>query len=66
VEAVRPYLEGIAKNLADKLYGPKGPLWGTKLTQIENLLLELREVGVRSAAVTCHTKRQVHGQTGPG
>jgi hypothetical protein len=44
VEAVRPYLEGVAKNLADKLYGPNGPPWGTKLTQIEDLLLELREV----------------------
>ncbi len=44
VEAVRPYLEGVAKNLADKLYGPRGPAWGTKFTQIEDLLLELREV----------------------
>jgi hypothetical protein len=44
VEAVRPYLEGVAKNLADKLYGPQGPPWGTKLTQIEDLLLELRDV----------------------
>ena len=44
VEAVRPYLEGVAKNLADKLYGPNGPPWGTKLTQIEDLLLELREL----------------------
>jgi len=42
VEAVRPYLEGVAKNLADKLYGPNGPPWGTKLTQIEDLLLEIR------------------------
>ena len=44
VEEVRPYLEGVAKNLVDKLYGPKGPPWGTKLTAIEDLLLELREV----------------------
>ena len=44
VETARPYLEGVAKNLADKLYGPTGPPWGTKLTQIEDLLLELREV----------------------
>lgn len=44
VEAVRPYLEGVAKNLADKFYGPNGPPWGTKLTQIEDLLLELREL----------------------
>jgi hypothetical protein len=44
IEAVRPYLEGVAKNLADKLYGPNGPPWGTQLTQIEDLLLELRDV----------------------
>ncbi len=44
VEEVRPYVEGVAKNLVDKLYGPKGPAWGTKLTEIEDLLLEIREV----------------------
>jgi hypothetical protein len=44
VENVRPYIDGVAKNLADKLYGPDGPPWGTKLTEIEDLLLELREV----------------------
>ena len=44
VESVRPYLEGVAKNLADKLYGPSGPPWGTKLTPIEDILLELREL----------------------
>src|ERR1700685_4407058 len=44
IEAVRPYLEGVAKNLADKLYGPRGPAWDTRLTQIEDLLLELRDV----------------------
>src|SRR4051794_18890170 len=43
VEAVRPYLDGVAKNLADKLYGPAGPPWGTRLTEIEDLLLELRD-----------------------
>jgi hypothetical protein len=44
VEEVRPYVEGVAKNLVDKLYGPDGPAWGTKLTQIEDLLLAIREV----------------------
>ena len=44
VEELRPYVEGVAKNLVDKLYGPKGPAWGTKLTQIEDVLLEIREV----------------------
>ena len=44
VEELRPYVEGVAKNLVDKLYGPKGPAWGTTLTQIEDVLLEIREV----------------------
>jgi hypothetical protein len=43
VEQVRPYVEGVAKNLVDKLYGPDGPPWGTKLSDIEKLLLDLRE-----------------------
>lgn len=44
VENVRPYVEGVAKNLVEKLYGPHGPAWGTKLADLEHLLLELREV----------------------
>lgn len=44
VEEVRPYVEGVAKNLVEKRYGPQGPAWGTKLTEIEDLLLEIREV----------------------
>ena len=43
-EQVRDYVEGVAKNLVDKLYGPDGPPWGTTLTDIEDLLLEVREV----------------------
>jgi hypothetical protein len=44
VEELRPYVEGVAKNLVDKLYGPQGPAWGTRLTEIEDVLLEIREV----------------------
>jgi hypothetical protein len=43
-EMVRAYVEGVAKNLVDRLYGPDGPPWGTTLTDIEDLLLEVREV----------------------
>ena len=43
VEEVRPYVEGVAKNLIDKLYGPDGPPWGTKLTQIEDLFVAIRD-----------------------
>ena len=44
VEEVRPYVEGVAKNLIDKLYGPEGPPWGTKLTDLEDLFVALRDV----------------------
>ncbi len=44
VDEVRPYVEGVAKNLVDKLYGPRGPAWGTTLTDIEDLLLDIRQV----------------------
>ena len=44
VEELRPYVEGVAKNLIEKLYGPQGPAWGTKLTEIEDVLLEIREM----------------------
>ena len=44
VEEVRPYIEGVAKNLIDKLYGPDGPAWGTQLTQIEDLFVAIRDV----------------------
>src|ERR1700676_1681714 len=44
VEELRPYVEGVAKNLVEKLYGFQGPAWGTKLTEIEDVLLEIREV----------------------
>src|SRR5580704_11929722 len=44
VEDLRPYVEGVAKNLVEKLYGSQGPAWGTKLTEIEDVLLEIREV----------------------
>jgi hypothetical protein len=43
VEEVRPYVEAVAKNLIDKLYGPDGPAWGTQLTELEDLFLALRQ-----------------------
>jgi hypothetical protein len=44
VEELRSYVEGVAKNLVEKLYGSRGPTWGTKLTQIEDVFLEIREM----------------------
>jgi hypothetical protein len=44
VEALRPYLEGVAKKLAHDLFGPKGPQWGTSLTELEDIALQTRTI----------------------
>src|SRR5207244_3854359 len=44
VEALRPYLEGVAKKLAHDLFGPKGPAWGTSLTELEDFALQTRAI----------------------
>jgi hypothetical protein len=41
---VRPYLEGVAKHLVDRLYGADGPAWGTRLTAIEDTIKAIRQV----------------------
>jgi hypothetical protein len=43
-DPVRPYLEGVAKSLVDRLYGPDGPAWGTRLTAIEDTIKAIRQV----------------------
>src|ERR1019366_6075677 len=43
-EEVRPYVEGVAKNLVDKLYGPAGLPWGVTLTEREDVCLGVRAV----------------------
>lgn len=43
-DPVRPYLEGVAKCLVDRLYGEHGPAWGTKLSAIEDTILAIRHV----------------------
>ena len=43
VDEIQPYLRGVAKHLLDTLYGPAGPPWGTSLSQIEDLLMEVRD-----------------------
>lgn len=43
-DPVRPYLEGVAKSLVDRLYGEKGPAWGTKLSEMEDTILAIRQV----------------------
>src|SRR5262249_26124892 len=63
VEEVRPYVEGVAKNLIDKLSGPDGPAWGTKLTEIEDLFIAIREV-LSEKMLADALARQAAAQTG--
>ena len=44
VEALRPYLEGVAKKLTHDLFGPAGLPWGTTLTELEDIVLEARAI----------------------
>ena len=43
-DPVRPYLEGVAKSLVDRLYGENGPEWGTKLVAIEDTIKAVRQM----------------------
>jgi len=43
VEPVQSYVEGVAKSLIDRLYGPKGLPWGTRLTELEDVILAIRQ-----------------------
>jgi len=44
VDEVLPYLEGVAKNLVDRLYGPAGPAWGTRFHELEETVGAIRKV----------------------
>jgi hypothetical protein len=44
VEPVQAYVEGVAKSLVDRIYGPNGLPWGTRLTELEDVCLAVREI----------------------
>src|SRR5208283_3941244 len=48
VEKCRYLLQGLAKNLADRLYGPDGPPQGTSFSHLEHIALQL------TAAIRTH------------
>lgn len=43
VDKVLPYLEGVAKCLVDRLYGPVGPAWGTRFSELEETVAAVRK-----------------------
>lgn len=44
VQPVEPYLEGVAKSLVDRLYGPAGLPWGTKLEELVDTVDAVRQL----------------------
>jgi hypothetical protein len=44
LEPVELYLEGVAKHLVDRIWGPNGPEWGTKLSTVEDVAVLAREI----------------------
>jgi uncharacterized protein YbaR (Trm112 family) len=63
VEHVRSYIEGVARNLVDKLYGAEGPAWGTKLSDIEAWCLDIRAVLSEEVLdVALQRQAAAHGQ----
>jgi len=50
VAAHKEYLEGVAKNLAMKLYGPEGMPWGTTFDELEELVVQLGQTISRELA----------------
>ena len=43
-EPVRAFVEGVAKSIVDRLYGPDGLPWGAKFTELEDVVLAVRQV----------------------
>lgn len=42
VNELRPLLDGVAKNLVGRLYGPDGLPWGTPLSELEDVAVAIR------------------------
>lgn len=44
VQPVEAYVEGVAKSLVDRLYGPSGLPWGTKLEELVDTVDAVRKI----------------------
>ena len=62
VDNCRCLVKGMAKNLADRLWGPDGPAWGTKLSELEDIVVELRQV-LSEKMLSLAVQRQADTQT---
>lgn len=59
VDDCRCLLKGMAKNLADRCYGPDGPTWGTPFSAVEDVALSLADT-VRKVFLDLALSRQAN------
>jgi hypothetical protein len=41
VAELQNLLEGVAKNIVDRVYGPQGPAWGTQFSDLEEMAVQV-------------------------
>ena len=44
VAAEQTYIEGVAKNLVERIYGKNGLHWGTPMSELEDMVIAVRQV----------------------
>ena len=62
VDQVRPELVGFARFLAERIWGAKGPAWGTKLSEIEDIVVAVRDA-LTKAMLHQALQQQADGST---
>jgi hypothetical protein len=64
VQPVEPYLEGVAKCLVDRIYGPDGLPWGTKLEELVDTVDAVRQL-LSEKMLAQALERQAHVEQRP-
>jgi hypothetical protein len=64
VQPVESYLEGVAKSLVDRIYGPDGLPWGTKLEELVDTVDAVRQV-LSKKMLTTALERQAQNEQRP-
>ena len=41
VAELQNLLDGVAKNIVDRVYGPQGPVWGTQFSDLEEMAVQV-------------------------
>lgn len=64
VQPVEPYLQGVAKSLVDRIYGPDGLPWGTTLEELVDTVDAVRKL-LSERMLAEALQRQSHSEHRP-